>query len=128
MFKHSETEEAIVRTLSYSLPRELHRHVQVITPTTMFGTMRGMKKTSFLRPAIPLESLEESVPLVGQAGQAVPSSCNNAITPSCLQALYQTSGFTPKATAKNSIGVAGYLEEFANTADLQVRSCHHHTA
>ena len=39
-----------------------------------------------------------------------------------MQALYNTTGYVPQATDVNSIGVAGYLEEFANDADLQV-SC-----
>jgi len=41
------------------------------------------------------------------------------ITPSCLRALYNTAGYIPKATHKNKLGVAGYLDQFANRADLQ---------
>ncbi|KZT34237.1 subtilisin-like protein [Sistotremastrum suecicum HHB10207 ss-3] len=119
VFRHRESENLVVRTMSYSLPRELHDHVQVITPTTMFGGLRGMKKTSFLNPKPAPESLVEGTPFAGQAGQAVPTSCNNAVTTSCLQALYGTTNYVPTATANNSIGIAGYLEEFANAADLQ---------
>jgi tripeptidyl-peptidase-1 len=53
----------------------------------------------------------------------VPSSCSSTITPACLRALYNTSAYTPAATSENKFGIAGYLEEYANDADLQVKSC-----
>ena len=49
--------------------------------------------------------------------RAVPSSCNTAITPSCLQALYEIP--TTLATqCTNQLAVSGFAEEFANQADL----------
>jgi hypothetical protein len=42
----------------------------------------------------------------------VPS--RNALT--LAQALYNTTAYVPKATATNKLGVAGYLQEFANDA------------
>jgi len=38
-----------------------------------------------------------------------------------LRTLYNTLNYTPAATATSEIGVTGHLDEFANTADLQVR-------
>jgi len=111
----------VVRALSYSLPRSLHDHVDVITPTTMFGTMRAMKSTAFVQPknTSPVPAGEDTGSVTGPSGFAVPTSCNNAITPSCLMQLYGTVGYKPVSTAKNSIGIAGYLGEFANVADLK---------
>ena len=86
----------------------LHGHVDVVTPTTYFGTVRSMRSTSILLP--PIQAV----------GSVDPSSCAAGVTPSCLRALYNTASYTPKATDKNSIGVAGYLELYANYADLQV--------
>ena len=51
------------------------------------------------------------------------STCDEFITPDCLRALYNTSTYVPKATNVNKLGVAGYLDEFANDADLQVMCC-----
>jgi hypothetical protein len=82
----------------------------------MFGRFHEMKKTSFMQPDIPVQAAD-FVPL---AGQAVPTSCNTQITPSCLMALYGTAGYVPQSVTKNSIGIAGYLAEFASTADLKV--------
>ncbi|KAI0705250.1 peptidase S8/S53 domain-containing protein [Cytidiella melzeri] len=122
IYHHDGTSESIVRTLSYSLPADLHAHVRVITPTTYFGTMRSMRKTSFLQPQIkPIDNdIETAAQLTGPGSLAtVPSSCATTITPACLRALYNTTTYVPKATNVNKLGVAGYLEEFANNADLQ---------
>ena len=123
IYQHDTTEELIVRAISYSLPSVLHPHVGVVSPTTYFSGMRSMKATSFLQPHIkPLENDHEFAAALTSPGSlaTVPSSCSTTITPSCLRALYNSSTYVPKATSTNKLGVAGYLGEFANTADLQV--------
>lgn len=126
IFFNPSSSSYIVRTTSYSLPKAIHPHVNVIAPTTYFGSMQKMKTTSFVDPAIQAISdadiQEQREAITGRLkGLAtVPSSCARTVTPACLQALYNTTGYTPKATAVNVMGVAGYLEEFANDADLQV--------
>ncbi|KAF5383817.1 hypothetical protein D9615_003735 [Tricholomella constricta] len=118
VYRHAASSERVVRSMSYSLPRELHSHVDVVTPTTYFGTLRSMRTTSFIQPDI--------VPLADDADfnitAAVPASCGTTITPDCLRALYNTASYVPQATKDNQLGVAGYLQEYANRADLQVRS------
>ncbi|KIJ54289.1 hypothetical protein M422DRAFT_201377 [Sphaerobolus stellatus SS14] len=114
VFRHKVSGDYSARTLSWSLPRKVHSHIDVIEPTTMFGRLRKMKATSFLMPNAPVDE-------DGTLGTlAVPAtSCNTVITPTCLRTLYNTINYTPAATTKNSIGVAGYLNEFANDADLK---------
>jgi len=118
LYKHVDTGETIVRTISYSLPSALHEHVSVVAPTTYFGTVRAMKSHVLTQ-----ELADDSVSgLRTASAQAdVPNSCINDITPACLFGLYNAAGYKPTATDKNSLGVAGYLGEFANYADLQVR-------
>ena len=70
-------------------------------PKTVFGRLRKMKKKFPMQHTGPAES----------------ASCDTAMT----AALHNTPSCTPAATATNQIGVTGYLDEFANTADLQVR-------
>ena len=41
------------------------------------------------------------------------------VTVWCLQQLYNTAGYKPAATNKNKIGITGYLDQFANMADLR---------
>ncbi|KAI0675673.1 peptidase S8/S53 domain-containing protein [Trametes maxima] len=122
VYRHGKSEDYVVRTLNYSLPAALHEHVAVVAPTTYFGTMKSMKATSFIQEDAPtIESDVELAKLLkGPTSLAtIPSSCNSVITPACLRALYNTTSYVPKATDKNSLGVAGYLDEFANRADLQ---------
>ncbi|KAF9522419.1 peptidase S8/S53 domain-containing protein [Crepidotus variabilis] len=118
VYEHSSSGEAVVRTLSYSLPKELHNHIDVVAPTTYFSTLHSMKKTSFLQPEI--KPVEDDATLKQLApGATIPSSCSSTITPACLRALYNTTDYVPKSTSTNKLGVAGYLQEYANRADLQ---------
>jgi len=117
VYEHVDTGETIVRTISYSLPSVLHDHVSVVAPTTYFGTMRAMKSHVLIQgPAD-----DQVSTLLTQSAQAgVPDICAREITPACLFALYNATGYKPTATDENVLGVAGYLDEFANYADLQV--------
>lgn len=109
VFHHPKSGEKVVRTMSYSLPRELHSHIDVVAPTTYFGTMRSMRVTSFLQPEVkPIG--DESPDLTPGINAAVPSSCTTTITPSCLRALYNTIDYVPQAASRNGLGVAGYLD------------------
>lgn len=49
--------------------------------------------------------------------RAVPSTCETTVTPSCLQALYDIPTILATST-KNTLGVAGFHNQFANQADL----------
>ena len=117
VYKHVDTGETIVRTISYSLPSVLHEHVSVIAPTTYFGTMRAMKSHIIIQEDV---DDQESAPLVQSTQAGVPDVCASEITPACLSALYNATGYKPTATDKNVLGVTGYLGQFANYVDLQV--------
>ncbi|GLB42698.1 putative pro-kumamolisin, activation domain [Lyophyllum shimeji] len=117
VYHHTRSAERVVRTMSYSLPRELLSHVDVVTPTTYFSTLRSMRKTSFLQPNL-LAGLVNDV-TNALSDLATPKDCGRIITPACLRALYNTTDYKPAATDRNTIGVAGYLGEYANRKDLQ---------
>lgn len=53
------------------------------------------------------------------SGVTVDASCNATVTITCLKELYNAVGYTPSAKNGNKIAVTGYLEQFANIADLQ---------
>ena len=111
LFKHKRSDEQIVRTLSYSLPLELHEHIDLIQPTTMFDNMRKMHATFHVNEALD----EDEGPggfVTGPNGQNIDASCNTTITPTCLMQLYRTEGYVPQAADKgNQIGVNGFLEQ-----------------
>jgi tripeptidyl-peptidase-1 len=75
-----------------------------------------MKATSFTQPNI--KPVDSDVNIVVDGVDA--DSCSLNVTPSCLRALYTTASYTPQAAGKNQFGIAGYLNEYANYADLQV--------
>ncbi|KAK2465693.1 hypothetical protein APHAL10511_002237 [Amanita phalloides] len=107
VYHHTASSERVIRTISYSLPRELHSHIDVVAPTTYFGTMRSMRTTSFLQPKIkPVTDISSS-------------TCSSTITPTCLRTLYNTINYVPSSTSTNMLGAVGYLNQYANRADLQ---------
>lgn len=122
-FHHAETNETIIRTISYALPAALHEHVQTVAPTTYFGALRALRQTSkFVLNGPKLSNgdleLQEEASATFVPGSPVPPSCSSAITPTCLRMLYNTLRYSPRATTKNKLGVTGYLGEFASRSDL----------
>lgn len=53
-------------------------------------------------------------------GIFVDASCNATVTINCLLELYNAVGFNASGSNENQIGITGYLEQFANIADLQL--------
>lgn len=113
VWKHSGSGDYLVRTTSYSLPSNLHDHIDLIQPTTMFSRFKKQKSTIFkvstaekdaLAPASKSDPIVDSV-----SGVTVDASCNKIITITCLQQLYNAVGFVPSANVGNSIGITGYL-------------------
>lgn len=113
VFKHAESGRENIVTMAYSVPADLSEHVRLVHPTISFNS-------AF--PKLPLIT----TPLVNPISQASsssdvtpPASCTNVTTPACLQNLYNI----PTAAAKsssNNLGVAGFIEEFANKQDLSL--------
>jgi len=77
--------------------------------------MRAMKSQIFRGP------FNDLVPAPKSPETGAPASCVSEITPACLLSLYNATGYVPAAANKNVLGVSGYLDQFANYADLQVR-------
>ena len=116
IYRHTTGKE-VIRTLSYSLPKDLHDHIDVVSPCTYFGTLRSMRVTSFLQPT--LHNIVQDTLAEVPEGTLAPS-CNTTVTPACLRALYNTSSYVPVSMNVNKLAIAGYLDEFTNYADLQV--------
>ncbi|KAJ7734044.1 subtilisin-like protein [Mycena maculata] len=112
--------EYLVRTTSYSLPKTVFDHVELIQPTTIFGTFRKLKSTIHSISKTPAEDASQNAaPVVLATGVTVDPSCNSTITITCLKQLYNAVDFTPSALNPNTIAVTGYMEQFTNRADLQ---------
>jgi tripeptidyl-peptidase I len=103
-FRDLETGIKQSRTLSFSLPRNIKRHVSMIHPTTSFAKARGMKNTIHSVKPVP-------------ADNKAASSCSTSITPSCLASLYGYGSYAPSTTPAK-MGVAGFLEQWPQKSDL----------
>jgi tripeptidyl-peptidase I len=122
LFRHTETNETVIRTIGYSLPTALHDHVQTVAPTTYFGSPRALRRMSklvFNAPTLPNGDHElQEVSATFAPGDTVPSNCSSIITPTCLRMLYNTLSYSPQATSTNKLGITGYSEQFASQSDL----------
>ncbi|KAA1473458.1 family S53 protease [Dentipellis sp. KUC8613] len=102
-----------IRTLSYSIPPSLKKHLDFVHPTIGFpvpivGGPTTMKHYS-------------DADLVSQDAittDSVPASCAKHFTPACAEALYGI----PKRNAtqtNNRLAVSGFLDQYASKSDLK---------
>ncbi|KAH9060350.1 subtilisin-like protein [Lactarius deliciosus] len=120
LYRHVEHGGTIVRTVGYALPVGLHRHVVTVAPTT-----------SFFSPPPPTQW---DAPLNGSGGEAVglvraasgepatklPNRAKvSSLEPSFLRWLYGTAAYKPAAIDRNSLGIAGFLNDYPSPTDLK---------
>ncbi|KAJ6554608.1 family S53 protease [Mycena capillaripes] len=103
--KHTDSGETSIRTLQYSIPASLKDHIQFIHPTI-----------SFTPP--PMSGPKVVAPMAAADNTTANASCDDQVTPACLQALYGIPS-TKATQAANVIGVPGFVNQYANRADLR---------
>ncbi|KAJ7491892.1 subtilisin-like protein [Mycena latifolia] len=103
-FQHVSSGKSYARTLAYSVPAAVAAHIDHVHPSTTFNNPLTV------RPVL-------SVPQSRAGSNAAAKSCANTVTPACLQSLYGIPT-TPASESTNSIAVAGFIEQFAQKADL----------
>ncbi|KIK70212.1 hypothetical protein GYMLUDRAFT_80188 [Collybiopsis luxurians FD-317 M1] len=98
----------LTRTLAYSIPADLKDNIDVVYPSTDF--VRNIQLPIFQIP-VPTPS--------NNTARAPDPSCDTEVTPTCLQELYGIP--TAKANqTSNVLAVPGFLNEWAQTADLEL--------
>ncbi|KAJ6544652.1 family S53 protease [Mycena vulgaris] len=107
-FKHVASGKTYARTLSFSLPAEVAEFIDHIHPTTGFNNPHSRG---------PILSTPQVASAAGSSNGTA-ASCAAAITPACLQSLYNIPT-TPATQSSNSIVVAGFIEQFARRTDLK---------
>ncbi|KAJ7491686.1 peptidase S8/S53 domain-containing protein [Mycena galericulata] len=113
-FTHIETGTTSLRTLAYSIPSALLGHIDFVHPTTSFTRpIRSRPKFTALK-----RKRGNSTAHAPMVSNAVPASCASEITPACLQAIYNIPG-TAATQSANKLGVSGFIDQWANLADLQ---------
>ncbi|KLO16441.1 family S53 protease [Schizopora paradoxa] len=115
VFTHQETGQQSVRTLAYSIPAALSGHLDFVHPTITFEN--PFAHLPVVSSPISPSAAQNIAGNNNLTSRAVPSSCATTITPTCLQDLYGIP--TTKATqSSNGLGVSGFIQQFANQADL----------
>ncbi|KAJ3883454.1 subtilisin-like protein [Lentinula edodes] len=104
-FVHIPSGKRAIRTLQYSIPRDLVSHINVIHPTTSFDLAKPL-------------SISVSYGKRSSESSNLNSSCADTITPQCLQDLYDIPA-TPATQPSNRIAVPGMIEYWAQYADLE---------
>lgn len=96
----------LVRALQYSLPNHLHEHIDLIQPTTLFGSMHA--------------HAADAIRIDGKAYQAEPAypraDTGYNVTIASLRSLYNIGNYSA-VNGNTSIAVASFLDEYANYAD-----------
>ncbi|KAF8258632.1 subtilisin-like protein [Lactarius quietus] len=124
LYRHIESNDTIVRTVGYSLPKVLHEHVLTVVPTTTFFPPLRQFQTPRNFSGGPVKP--ESGVLATTMSRRGNSDTNDddpdmiRLSPSLLRSLYGTEAYVPAATDKNALGVAGYTGDYPSPADLAV--------
>jgi len=118
VYQHHDGER-VIRTENYSLPSNLHRHVDLIQPTTMFGRLLQQKSSIRVIEKIPSTKVKR---FLNPNARYQGNQCTNprSVTNGCLRQLYKTANYRPRVPQGNMIGITGYLEEVANHRDGQL--------
>ncbi|KAJ5766927.1 uncharacterized protein N7511_004543 [Penicillium nucicola] len=103
-FDQQAQNDSVIRTLGYSVPRNIHRYVQLIQPTTRFSNLRSLK-LSLVQPKV-------------ASSEDLAAGCHSTITPACIRDLYGTGNTTTRPNRHNILGISGYLEQYARYRDF----------
>lgn len=119
IFEHDHGHR-IIRTTKWSLPLHLHKHIDVLQPTTSFfrhpthGGSRVATDAGYLEDSKTLAAMPRFV-----ARAEVQQTCHPAaITPLCLRKLYGTFDYKPSHLTRDFIGVSNFLGESTNISDV----------
>ncbi|KAK3989637.1 peptidase S8/S53 domain-containing protein, partial [Cladorrhinum sp. PSN332] len=113
-YRYSDDKTPKIRALSYAVPDEVARHIDLVQPTTRFGQPNAQRSTIFdvYRP----ERVHGSK--FALADDQAPPNCGRTIVPSCLRDLYNVK-YTPSNDPANKVAFASFLEQYARYDDLQ---------
>lgn len=104
-YHHHATHSTVLRTLGYSVPSDIHPHIQLIQPTTRFGNLN------------PLSTLPIDHPIIATP-EELEAECGTVIRPDCLRELYGLHGFAATPSPWNRLGISGFLDQYARHNDF----------
>ncbi|EST07407.1 Peptidase S53, propeptide [Kalmanozyma brasiliensis GHG001] len=123
VYEHKRSGTLAVRTPEYSVPEHVSEHLDYVGPLTLFTQPRALKSDIAGTQVLVKELADDDASIVGDVHRIVdggqPAACNtSAVTNLCLRTFYKTVNYVPKAASKMSLGVSGFLGQWANFADF----------
>ncbi|KAF8264503.1 subtilisin-like protein [Lactarius quietus] len=122
LFRPSGTNDTTtLRTIGYTLPAVLHKHVRTVVPTTCFASpLWQTPRNRSVGATVDTGSREAGKVLSNRSFEY-----EREIVPSVLRSLYRTADYVPAAADKNEIGIAGFADHYPSPADLMtfMREC-----
>ena len=112
-YHHSESNETILRTVSYALPTALHTHVQTIAPTTAFTSTRLLEQTPRSRSGGAAANLTLGGPV------NISSRDISYVHPSYLRSVYGTSEYIPESMERNRLALVGFDNDYPRKSDVE---------
>lgn len=113
----SEDGQEAVRTLKYHVPEPLQQSINMVQPTTRFPQLQSLRSHILPADSSHLEASQEPGPSARTVNMGL-AECNLTITPGCLLQLYDMKNTTLPADSNYSMGIAGFLNQYARHADL----------
>ncbi|KAH8089885.1 subtilisin-like protein, partial [Cristinia sonorae] len=106
VWEHSDSGKLTIRTTEYSVPSSVHEHIDFIQPTTLFSLPPTPELISKRTGALSRKANDTTLPV--SALSAPSSGCNVAVSPACVQQLYNMDGIKGSASSGNGIGFASF--------------------
>lgn len=111
-----EDGQHVIRTLRYTIPSRLSESIDMIQPTTRFPQLRPLR--SFVLPQqSPYPPASQHSVDVSHAVDLDWAACNSSVTPICLRRLYGLDQYSLPNNSSYSIGIAGFLNQYARHSD-----------
>ncbi len=115
-FRHPATNTKRLRTLEYSLPPDLHEHIQMVHPTIHFGHPEPHVRSAAY--SADDDADDEPIPKYGSATQLNATYCNETVSMDCLRALYGVGDFRANRTSGAKLGISGFAQSHIDYHDL----------
>ena len=98
-----------MRTLEYSIPIELDKHVELVSPTTFFGKTKT-------HAVFPPREMVDGITSRQTANKTL--NCLRLIEPGCLEEMYNYGNYKPSSPSKSRVGFGSFLNQSARQEDL----------
>ena len=110
LYRNSKTNDTILCTVGYALPKVLHTHIKTVEPTTYFPST-WMRQTLSRR-------FSGAAPAQAASGKVVTARQLPGLTPSSLRWYYNANTYKPALPDKNAIGILGIDNDYPSQWDM----------